>query len=256
MLLEITTTHRPATDLGYLLHKHPDKLQRFELSFGAAHVFYPEATAERCTAALLLDIDPLKLTRRGAGASDFALQPYVNDRPYVASSFLSVAIADVYRTALNGQCKSHPDLAMTPIPLQARLAVLPCRGGEAFLRSLFEPLGYRVDVTRHPLDPAFADWGDSNYYTVALEQTLPLAQLLVHLYVLVPVLDDQKHYWVTDDEVQKLLARGGEWLATHPAQEQIVRRYLRYQRKLTQAALAQLNEECNRSRRRGSRPQR
>ena len=58
MLLTITTTHQPATDLGFLLHKHPDKLQSFKLPFGQAHVYFPEATQTRCTAALLLDIDP------------------------------------------------------------------------------------------------------------------------------------------------------------------------------------------------------
>ena len=219
MLLKITTTHRPARDLGYLLHKHPDNVQCFEQSFGAAHVFYPEASDERCTAALLLDVDPIKLTRRQRGQSDFALQPYVNDRPYVASSFLSVAIAGVYGTALNGRCQARPELAATPIPLRAELAVLPCRGGETFLRRLFEPLGYSVAAIRHPLDPAFPAWGESRYYSVTLENTLPLSELLTHLYVLVPVLDDQKHYWVDEEEVQKLLDRGGDWLAAHPARE-------------------------------------
>ena len=97
MLLTITTTHQPATDLGYLLHKNPARLHSFELSFGQAHVFYPEATAERCTAALLLDVDPVGLVRnrRGPGQGG-TLDQYVNDRPYVASSLLSVAISRVF----------------------------------------------------------------------------------------------------------------------------------------------------------------
>jgi 3' terminal RNA ribose 2'-O-methyltransferase Hen1 len=148
MLFTITTTHTPATDLGYLLHKHPTRAQTFDLSFGQAHVFYPEAAPERCTAALLLDIDPLHLTqRRHTPAShDFLLQPYVNDRPYVASSFLSVAIAEVFGTALSGRCQARPELAATPLPLQVRLAVLPCSGGESVLRRLFDPLGYSVSA--------------------------------------------------------------------------------------------------------------
>lgn len=160
MLLTITTTHRPATDLGYLLAKNPARVQSFALSFGQAHVFYPEASPERCTAALLLDVDPVALVRRrGSTAESGPLEQYVNDRPYVASSFLSVAIAEVFRTALGGRNKEMPELTQTPLPLVARLAVLPCRGGESLLQRLFEPLGYTVAATRYMLDERFPAWG-------------------------------------------------------------------------------------------------
>src|SRR5512132_1111107 len=144
MLLTITSTNVPATDLGYLLHKNPTKLQSFPLSFGQAHVFYPEASSERCTAALLLDVDPVALVRnrRGPAGEGGTLDQYVNDRPYVASSFLSVAIARVLGSALGGSSKGRPELVDTPLPLTAKIAVLPCRGGEPLLRKLFEPLGY------------------------------------------------------------------------------------------------------------------
>jgi 3' terminal RNA ribose 2'-O-methyltransferase Hen1 len=245
MLFTITTTHTPATDLGYLLHKHPARVQTFDLSFGQAHVFYPEGAPERCTAALLLDIDPLALARnrRAPTSHDFMLQPYVNDRPYVASSFLSVAIAEVFGTALSGHCQARPELAATPMPLQARLAVLPCSGGESVLRRLFEPLGYSMTAERHPLDVRVPEWGASEYLTVTLTGTLRLCDLLNHIYVLVPVLDDEKHYWIGDDEVAKLLRRGEGWLARHPERELIARRYLKHQRSLAEAALAQLADE-------------
>jgi hypothetical protein len=95
VLLTITTTRAPATDLGYLLHKHPDRLQTFGTAAGPAHVFYPEATPERCTAALLLEVDPVALVRGPAGRNrpgDGELAEYVNDRPYAASSMLAVAL--------------------------------------------------------------------------------------------------------------------------------------------------------------------
>ena len=241
MLLTISTTHPPATDLGYLLHKHPARCQSFELAFGQAHVYYPEATAARCTAALLLDVDPVGLVRGGRGAA--TLDQYVNDRPYVASSFLSVAIARVFGTAMGGRSKDRPELAVTPLPLQAHLAALPCRGGEDVLRRLFEPLGYRVEATPHALDAAFPAWGPSPYYTVTLEATVRLADLLTHLYVLVPVLDAHKHYWVGDGEVEKLLAKGEGWLGAHPARELITRRYLKYRPPLAREALARLTAE-------------
>ena len=245
MLLTISTTYSPATDLGYLLHKHPARMQSFKLTFGQAHVFYPEARTEKCTAALLLDVDSVALVRRPHGqfAENFALAQYVSDRPYVASSFLSVAIAQVFSSALSGKCKDRPQLVETAIPLKAQLSILPCRGGERLLRRLFEPLGYTVEAGQHGLDPQFPDWGQSRYFTVTLENTCRLSELLTHLYVLIPVLDDEKHYWVGDAEIEKLLKHGNDWLAEHPEQESIARRYLKHQRRLTREALAQLREE-------------
>jgi 3' terminal RNA ribose 2'-O-methyltransferase Hen1 len=245
MLLTITTTHAPATDLGYLLHKNPVRSQSFPLSFGHAHVFYPEAAPERCAATLLLDVDPVGLVRdrRGPAGEGGGLEQYVNDRPYVASSFLSVAIAQVFGSALAGRCKDRPELAEAALPLAATLAVLPCRGGEGFLRRLFEPLGYRVNARPYALDETFPDWGQAPYFTVELERQCRLRDLLTHLYVLVPVLDDDKHYWVSADEVEKLLRHGEGWLRDHPERDLIASRYLKHQRRLTDAALARLTEE-------------
>jgi 3' terminal RNA ribose 2'-O-methyltransferase Hen1 len=245
MLLTLTTTHRPATDLGYLLHKNPAKLQTFELSFGMAHVFYPEATPERCTAALLLDVDPIGLVRnrKGPSGEGFALEQYVSDRPYAASSFLSVAIARIFGSALAGRSRSRQELADAPMPLVAKIAALPCRGGERFLRSLFEPLGYVVTSTGFRLDERFPAWGDSPYFTVELSAERRLSDLLTHLYVLIPVLDDDKHYWVGEAEVEKLLRHGEGWLATHPQREAIALRYLKHRRHLMRQTLARLVEE-------------
>ena len=131
MLLTLTTTHRPATDLGYLLVKHPDRVQSFGVTGGRAHVFYPEATADRCTAALLLDVD-LHGDRPVRDAPDgFTLGRYVNDRPYAASSLLSAAITKVWRTALKGESADRPELAATPIPLTLHIPALRCQGGPA-----------------------------------------------------------------------------------------------------------------------------
>jgi 3' terminal RNA ribose 2'-O-methyltransferase Hen1 len=238
MLLTLTLTRSPATDLGFLLHKHPERVQEFTLPFGSAHVFYPEVGEDRCTAALLLDVDPVGLVRRGVRFA--RLDQYVNDRPYVASSFVSVALSRVFRSALAGTCTARPELPDEVLPLEARLAVLPVAGGEEILRRLFEPLGYRLDTVHHPLDEQFPEWGPSRYHTLHLRGNARLRELLAHLYVLIPVLDAQKHYWVGDAEVEKLLARGEGWLPSHPDRELIVNRYLKYQRPLARAALDQL----------------
>ena len=245
MLLTITTSHRPATDLGFLLHKNPARAQSFDLSFGRAHVVYPEAGDDRCTAALILDIDPVGLVRgrRGPAGEGGLLTQYVNDRPYVASSFLSVALSNVFASAMAGRSKERPALADASIPLEARLSVVPCRGGEVLLRRLFEPLGYTVMVTSHALDARSPEWGASRYFTLTLTATQRLSELLTHLYVLVPVLDDEKHYWVGDDEVDKLLRHGEGWLATHPDRALIARRYLKHRHSLVRDAIARLVSE-------------
>jgi len=242
MLLTITYTGNPATDLGYLLHKSPSRVHSFEQVFGKAHVFYPETSPDRCTAALLLEIDAIGLVRNRRGPSGEAhrLEQYVNDRPYAASSFLSVAIARTFGTAITGRSKERQELAETPLLLEARIAVLPCRGGENLLRRLFEPLAYEVTALRHPLDTKFSEWGESPYFTVSLKATVRLSDLLTHLYVLIPVLDDDKHYWVGDAEVEKLLRHGEGWLRAHPERELITNRYLKHQKRLAREALTRL----------------
>ena len=209
MLLTITTTHRPATDLGYLLHKNPARFQSFDLSFGKAHVFYPRRRRP---------LHGLPAARRGPGGdgpgqgrrfAELALAQYVNDRPYVASSFMSVAIAQVFGSALEGRCKDRPELATTPIPLVGHGSTCcRCRGGEKFLPAVFEPLGYEVECVRYPLDERFPSGATSPYFSVTLAKTTTLSELLTHLYVLIPVFDNHKHYFVGDDEMEKLLKQG------------------------------------------------
>lgn len=240
MFLTITTTHRPATDLGYLLHKNPSRVNRVELSFGEALIFYPEATEERCTAAMFVDVDPVGLVRRGDALS---LDHYVNDRPYAASSFLSVALGRAFGTALSGRSKDRQALVTVPLPLEIRLAGVPCRGGEGVLRRLFEPLGYEVGARRQPLDPMVPEWGDSRYFDVTLRGNHTVHDALSHVYVLIPVLDADKHYWVGDDEVDKLLRHGEGWLSAHPERNAIARRYLKHKKHLVREAVQRLTRD-------------
>jgi 3' terminal RNA ribose 2'-O-methyltransferase Hen1 len=242
MLLTITYTGENPADLGYLLHKNPARPQTVELSFGWAHVFYPETGPERCTAALLLDIEPLDLARGREGAKPDGLFDYVNDRPYVCSSFMSSAISTVYGTAMSGRCAKKQELADTPLDLIAGLFMLPCRG--ILPELLFEPLGYAVHAEKTALlDEQFAEWGDSPYINLSIWGKVRLRDLLNHIYVLIPVFDRQKHYWVGEDEIDKLLKHGGAWLENHPAKTLIARRYFKNLRSLTKTALDLLDDD-------------
>ncbi|GAA2711147.1 MULTISPECIES: 3' terminal RNA ribose 2'-O-methyltransferase Hen1 [Streptomyces] len=251
MFLTISTTgtpDQPATDLGFLLHKHPGKAQQFSTSHGTAHVLYPEADDERCTAALLLEVDPVALVRRGraasrhgrGGAPDAALAQYVNDRPYAASSLLAVAIGSVFSSAVKGQCAARPELPGRTLPLRIAVPALPARGGAELVQRLFAPLGWTVTATPVALDERFPEWGASRYVSLVLQGEQRLSDALRHLYVLLPVLDDAKHYWVAPDEVDKLLRLGEGWLTGHPEQGLITSRYLARRRSLTRDALDRL----------------
>lgn len=237
MFLSIATTHQPATDLGFLLNKHPERMHELELTYGKVFVFYPEASEARCEAALVLDVDPVGLVR-GKGQGEGLLDQYVNDRPYAASSFLSVALNKTFRTAMNGVSSARQELADSDLPLEAVVTPLPMRGGERVVRQLFEPLGWRVDL--EPVPSPNGDTAGKAYARLRVSGMARLSALLNHLYVLIPVMDDAKHYWVGDEEIDKLLKRGEGWLKQHPAQELIVRRYLRHRGTLARVALERL----------------
>lgn len=247
MILTISNTTAPAGNLRFLLHKHPDKLQTIDLAVGKAHIFYPESSADRTTVALMLEIDPIDMVRGGGrnlSGRGFSLGQYVNDRPYVASSFMSVALSKAFSTAMNEKCSNKPELVNQKLALEVNIDVLPApRGGERLIRQFFEPLGYEVEIDHHPLDEKFPQWGNSKHFSVTLSQQLRLCDLLTHLYVLIPALDNDKHYYVAQDEVDKLLTRGENWLPSHPAQDQIVSRYLLNLKSLSKRASSQLTQD-------------
>ncbi len=244
MLVTLSTTHVPATDLGFLLHKNPARAQQVEVSTGTAHVFYPEATDQRCTVALLLEVDPVGLVRtaRAGGTEGAALAQYVNDRPYAASSLLAVALGRVFASARRGVSKERPELVDVALPLQVHVPALSCRGGAEMAHRFFAPLGWTVEATPVPLDDRFPEWGDSRYVDLRLTGDLRLADALNHLYVALPVLDDAKHHWIGTDEVDKLLRAGGGWLAGHPDRDLITSRYLKHRTALTRRAIERLAE--------------
>lgn len=241
MLLTVSTTHGPATDLGYLLAKHPDRHQTFSLNVGTAHVFYPQASAERCTMALLVDVDPIAQVRSDARS----VTDYVSDRPYVASSLLSVAMGRVLGTAMAGRCKERPELAASALDLELGVAALPVQGGRRTLQELFEPLGYELAAEQHPLPVAPAA-AASRLWTLTLRhRELTLSQALRQLAVLIAVCDGGVHHYVTGDDIDKLLRRGEGWLETHPARERITRAVLGSRAGMARAALAQLDEQSS-----------
>ncbi|HEU0028886.1 MAG TPA: 3' terminal RNA ribose 2'-O-methyltransferase Hen1 [Ktedonobacterales bacterium] len=238
MLLTLTRHAPNAADIGYVLGKNPASVFQREFSGGVVWAFYPEVSDEHVTIALVTEIDPIALVRGPAPLTH--LGQYINDRPYVASSLTSVALRVAFSSALSG--KGAHDERDTPARWVVKLPAVACDAGEEMITRILAPLGYAVTVTQAPLDARFPQWGPADIYSVTLEGETTAHNLLSHLYVLLPVLDNTKHYYVGDDESEKLLAHGGEWLAGHPERELIARRYLRYKRPLVESALARLAE--------------
>ncbi|MCL2527169.1 MAG: 3' terminal RNA ribose 2'-O-methyltransferase Hen1 [Defluviitaleaceae bacterium] len=243
MLLTITYTGQDTTNLSYLLYKNPYRPQLFELNHGNAYVFYPQISDGETTAALLLDINPIDLARGKADSSSRGIFDYVNDRPYVSSSFLSTAISKVFGTAMTGRADAHQELSDSALNLTAAITMLPCRGEQDKLASVFEPLGYSVAYETFVTDENFPSWGESKYVNLTISGNVRLRDLLRHLYVLIPVFDRQKHYWVGPDEVEKLLRNGEDWLPTHPEKTYITGRYLNRRRSLVNMAYERLAGE-------------
>jgi 3' terminal RNA ribose 2'-O-methyltransferase Hen1 len=242
MLLTISTDHSPATDLGHLLGRNPDRCHSFTLPFGKAHVFYPVSSEFECTAALLLDVDSVRFGRdaRSRVNEPKTLANYVNDRQYVASSLMSTAVARVFAGAMKGESRDRQKLVDTAIPLSATLAAVRSREGDDFVRRLFEPLGYSVDARPLAFDPKIPGSAESPYFAVTIRGRVRLKDLVAHLHVLLPVIDDDGDTELLDEETKKLVERRAGWLKAHPERERIALRYLNPQRRLVPEALARL----------------
>jgi 3' terminal RNA ribose 2'-O-methyltransferase Hen1 len=243
MLLTINTTHQPATDLGYLLHKHPDKLQTVDLAVGQAHIYYPEASENSCTACLLLDINPVDMVRGGSKLNAFLQEHYVNDRPYTSSSFMGTAMVKAFGSAINGTCQAKPDLVQMAIPLSAKIYALRVACDKSYISRLFAPAGYQFSFETMPLDPSFPDWGESRAVNLTVEKTTTLKAFLSQLYVFMMALDNDRHYRVSHNDIDVLIRRGENWLESHPEKEWITRRFLKNLRSLSSQALARLAGE-------------
>lgn len=203
MLLTITTTHRPATDLGDLLHKQLDTIHSASFPFGHVLVCFSQADEARCTAGVMVQAHP------------------------AMPSHLGVALAEVFGEALQGRSDTRPEVAGRALPFEVEVPVLSCVAGPTLIRGLFGPLGYHVAVSPVPADPRFPAEGNEDDIALRLTGIVRLADLLSHLCVLLPVLDDRSGGESESDDprVGELLAHGEPWVRTHPESPLICRRY-------------------------------
>lgn len=241
MFLSISVPGPDATDLGFVLQKHPESVFRSEVSFGRVTGFYPRADADGCEFALVVEVDHVERVR---GVSwDAGSAGYIDPHPYAASSYLATAIPAALRSALNGKPARGPDEAAAArmAGLAARdwdlaVRVCPVPASERAVAELFGPVGFEVETkalrSGHPMASPMLD--------VVLRGKMPVSRALSALYVLLPVTDGKKHYFYTEQEAEKLLSKGEGWLAVHPRREAIVQRYLGRSRQIAAAASERL----------------
>lgn len=245
MLLSITTTTRPATDLGWILAKHPDRTHSTRTSHGWAHVFFPEVSEERTTCALVVEANENAPARHPPSAAP-ALERYLHDRAYATSSDLAVAIAKVFGPALGGRCNPRPELAGIELDLEIEIPTLSAEGDPELVRRMFEPLGWEVELSpQHEFWPVFRPpppetessklfdaianrvvLGESPTMFTKLRGRSTMRQALAALYLLIPALDGAKPYEVDASERDKLDRHGRGWLNEHPERAWIEDRYL------------------------------
>jgi 3' terminal RNA ribose 2'-O-methyltransferase Hen1 len=249
--LSIATTRQSATDLGFLLYKHPDRVFRSDASRNSkmsAVGFYPEAADERCEFCLIVEVDPVERVRGASWGAGIA--QYVEPLPFLASSYMSQALSLCLRSAMNGivtsknasEEKRLQAAAVEKWPLE--ITVSPLRTSPALISRMFEPLGWDVSLHSVPLDiPGMTSEEArrcTDLHTLTIRGEATLQDALTHLYVLLPALDPARHYFYGEDEVQKLLDKSQNWLEQHPARELIVGRYLSKSRELRETALQQI----------------
>lgn len=222
----------PATDLGYLLHKHPDRVQSFATTQGEATVFYPVADADKCRAVLRVDGTDARVD------SHTDIDRHVNTIPYAASTRLVVALGKVFGDALAGRCTARPELVDHVWDVSVLIPSVPVRG-TLTPADVFEPLGWSVTARAEPLTPT--EWGDSDFVTLTLSGRFTVRDSLRHIAIALPALAGDKHYFVDDDDIDKLLRHGEGWLETHPRRDSIVRGYLKNLGALARDALTRLD---------------
>ncbi|WP_407541691.1 hypothetical protein Q0M94_19575 (plasmid) [Deinococcus radiomollis] len=176
-------------------------------------MFYSEVGEERCTVVLRVEPDPVEPSRdRSSQGSSTPLEPYINDRPYAAGSFLTGALCEAFSTAMSGRSEERQELADAALPFKVHLPALPSRGSPDLAERLFLLGGYAVEARPLRPDERFPEWGDSPYLDLKLNGTVRFRALLGHLSVLTTVRDAAKHSFVDEGEIERLQRLGEGWL--------------------------------------------
>ncbi|MCK1992095.1 3' terminal RNA ribose 2'-O-methyltransferase Hen1 [Peribacillus muralis] len=227
MQLTINASGNNVKAISYLLSKNPNNLYERKHKGHVVRLFYSTFTETEMEATIFVTPDPIELVKNTANSYD--ITHYINDREFAVSSIFCSLIRSALGTALNGQPKEeHAEWVNHPFSFQFDFGPVVSTLSDNQLRELFEPIGYEVSITRPDIQYSFDMKDRSSTRTVSLKGLKTLQEGLRHLFVLIPVIDNYKHYYIDEKEIDKLERYGEGWLDDHPMRDFIYRQSLRF----------------------------
>ncbi|WIM41190.1 3' terminal RNA ribose 2'-O-methyltransferase Hen1 [Paenibacillus sp. PK4536] len=227
MYLTIKATGTHASMISHLLAKNPNNLYDRTEKGARIRLVYTSFQPEETEVLLFVTPDPIDLVK---GSPDhYDITQYINDRELVVSSLFCSYIRPALGTALNGKPKAdYIDWVEHPFTLHMSMGPVASDLPDSMIESLFQPLGYEVQMERGEIDYSFDLKNRSTVRHIQISGQQTLQHMLRQLYILIPVLDNYKHYYISDDEIERLQRYGEGWLSTHPQHDLIIKRSLRF----------------------------
>ncbi|WP_342431763.1 3' terminal RNA ribose 2'-O-methyltransferase Hen1 [Neobacillus sp. FSL H8-0543] len=224
MQLSLTVRGTGAETVSYLIAKNPTNLyERNEKGF-KVRLVYPTFTNDEAEFLIYVQPDPIDLARNSAEKYD--ITSYINDREFAVSSIFVSAIRKALGTALNGKPdEEYTEWVDHPFVMELNFGPVATDLNDREIEDLFKPIGYKVTIESGV--STFREKSSAKFITITGEQTVQNA--LKHISTLIPVIDNYKHYFIDEREVEKLDRYGDDWLESHPAKLLILKRALRYQ---------------------------
>jgi 3' terminal RNA ribose 2'-O-methyltransferase Hen1 len=229
MLLSISVEGAGADTLSYVVQKHPAKI--FEK--GNLRLFFPKYDKNASSLVAMAEFPEFKLWDKDTPGAD----AYVSSREYALSSLFCRELKGAFGTVLSGKYKDEKDQKMAETPLEVVVDALPLATSltDEQLRSLFQPLRYAGFTPSYTVDHSYQyPWMPQRHRVLelALRGQKTIREVLRHLLVLIPAIDNYTHYTELDTLVAELKNYGEGWLDQHPKKAFITARFLRNSRKL------------------------
>lgn len=227
MHITLKATGNNAGMISHLLAKNPYNTYDRTEKGARVRMVYTVFTEEEAEIVIQASPDSIDLVKNSPDSYD--ITQYINDREFVTSSLFCTYIRGSLGTALNGKPKEeYAEWVTHPFALELSFGPVASDLPDSVVEGLFAPLGYQVDIERGEADYSFQLKNRSTvrYVTLSGHQTVQYA--LRQLLLLIPVLDNYKHYYISEEEFDKLRRYGEGWLSAHPLRELIIRRTLRF----------------------------
>lgn len=230
MQLSLNVKGNGAEAVSYLLAKNPNNLyERDEKGFKVRSV-YSVFTKEEVKYLIYVKPDPIDLVRSSPQVYD--ISHYINDREFAVSSLFVSAIRKALGTALNGKPQEeYVQWVEHRFDMEVAFGPIATDLPDGELAELFKPIGYNVEIKRAA--STLRSKSSALFITLTGKQTIQ--NLLKHLFILIPVIDNYKHYFIDEREIEKVDRYGEGWLDAHPLKQFIVKRALRFQNLIRQS---------------------